>query len=92
MGLGQAVQKSVSEFVSPAGKGGYVLAIFKQSLVISFRITHHRLFFFFRGGVVVLDKMKMFYFSDRKETYVFNIGVIFHKDHPRHGFLNHNVA
>lgn len=44
MGLGQAVQKSVSEFVSPAGKGGYVLAIFKQSLVISFRITHHQLF------------------------------------------------
>lgn len=81
MGLGQAVQKSVSEFVSPAGKGGYVLAIFKQSLVISFRITHPQLFFFFGGWV--LDKMKMFCFSDRKETYVFNIGVIFHKDHPK---------
>lgn len=88
MGLGQAFQKSVSECVSPAGKGGYVLAIFKQSLVISFRITHHPLFFL-GGG---LDKIKMFCFSDRKETYAFNIGVIFHKDHPRHGFLNDNVT
>lgn len=52
MGLAQAVQKSASEFVNPAGKGGYVLAIFKQSLVISFRIADHQLFFW-GGGVGV---------------------------------------
>lgn len=51
MGLGQAFQKSLSECVSPAGKGGYVLAIFKQSLVISFRITHHPLFFWGGGRI-----------------------------------------
>lgn len=54
MGLGQAFQKSVSECVSPAGNGGYVLAIFKQFLVISFRITHHPLFFGGRGCWIIL--------------------------------------
>lgn len=77
MGLGQAFQKSLSECVSPAGKGGYVLAIFKQSLVISFRITHHPLFFWGGGRI----RLRCSVSQTGKETYECNIGVIFHKDH-----------
>lgn len=60
-------------------------AIFKQILVISFRLADHQLFFIGEGA---LDKIKLF--SDREETYVFNIGIIYHKDHSRQDFLNDN--